>query len=61
MNKIIEPRTPRMTGSARRVEPGWTAKLEAQCQTGLQTLAGYEQHKLRLVLAGLPLDADQCA
>ncbi len=61
MNKIIEPGTPWMIGSARGLEPGRTAKLVAQWQSGPQTLAGYEQRKLRLVLARLPLDANQCA
>ena len=61
MNKIIEPRTPRMTGSARGLEPGRTARLVAQWQGAVQTLAGYAQRKLRLVLARLPVDANQCA
>ena len=60
MNKTIEPRTPRV-GSARELEPGPTARLVAQWQSGMQTLAGYAQSKLRLVLARLPVDANQCA
>ena len=60
MNKIIEPKTPRI-GSARGLEPGRAAKLVAQWQSGVQTLAGYAQSKLRLVLARLPVDANQCA
>jgi hypothetical protein len=57
MNKIIEPGTPRMIFSAGGFEPGRTPKLIAQWQSGPQTFAGYEQRKLRLVLARLPLDA----
>jgi hypothetical protein len=60
MNKIIEPRTSRI-GSARGLKPGRTARLVAQWQGGVQTLAGYAQRKLRLVLARLPVDANQCA
>jgi len=59
MNKIIESSMSRMTGSARGLEPGRTAKLVAQWKSGPQTLAGYEQRKLRLVVARLPLDANQ--
>lgn len=51
MSKTIEPETPRMIGSERGLEPGQTVKLVAQWQSGPQTLAGYEQPKLRLVLA----------
>jgi hypothetical protein len=61
MSKTIEPSTPRMIGSARGLEPGRTPKLVAQWQSGPQTLAGYEQRKLRLVLARFPLDAKQFA
>ena len=61
MNKTIEPSTPRMIGSAGGFEPDRTAKLVAHWQSGPQTLAGYEQRKLRLVLARLPLDANQSA
>jgi hypothetical protein len=57
MNKTIEPRTPRMIGFAGRLEPDRTPKLVAQWQSGVQTLAGYEQRKLRLALARLPLEA----
>jgi len=59
MNKIIEPNTPRMIFSARGLEPGRMVMLVAQWQSGPQTLVGYEQRKLRLVLARLPLDANQ--
>jgi hypothetical protein len=57
MNKIIEPSTPRMIGSPRGLEPGRTAKLITQWQSGPQTLVGYEQRKLRPVSARLHLDA----
>ena len=55
MDKIIEPSTPRMIGSARGLAPGRTAaKLAAEWQSGPQTLAGYEQRKLRLFRARFP-------
>jgi hypothetical protein len=55
MNKTIEPSMPWTTGSARGVELGGTAKLIAQWQSGPQTPTGYEQRKLRMVLARPPL------
>jgi hypothetical protein len=43
-----------MTGSAEGLNPGRTAKLAAEWQSGPQTLAGYEQRKLRLFRACFP-------
>jgi hypothetical protein len=57
MNRTIEQST--LLKSAERLQPRRKAKLVAQWQSGLQTLAGYEQRKLRLVFARLPLDARQ--
>jgi len=37
------------------------SKLVAHWQSGPQTLAGYEQSKLRLTFARLPVDARQTA
>ena len=61
MNKIIEPNTPPMIFSARGLEPGRMATLVAQWQSGPETLGGYEQRKLHLVLARFPLNAKQPA
>ena len=47
------------TGS--KLAPARAAGLIAQWQSGPQTFSGLEQRKLRLVLAPLPLDANQCA
>jgi len=51
MSKTIAPNPPRLAGFARGLELGRAAKRVAQWQSGPLTLAGYEQRKLRLVLA----------
>jgi RND family efflux transporter MFP subunit len=56
MSTTIEQSAP-LLNSAARLQPRQSVKLVAQWQSGLQTFGGYEQRKLRLVLARLPLDA----
>lgn len=55
MNKIIEPSTPRMIGSARGLESGRTA--ERNGRVGRKRLLGMSSASRRLVLVRLPLDS----
>ena len=51
MSKTIETSHEQLMRFSRGLAPSWTPRLVAEWQAGPQTLAGYEQRKLRFTFA----------